>query len=449
MGTRIVLFTRDLRTHDNPALHAAAEAGNVVPLFVLDEHPLRTFGGVNRVHFLLEALEDLRRGLRKIGGDLWVRRGDTVDETLRLARDVEATAIHLTTDASAFARLRLRRLGDEGEFEVKTFPGIAAVDPGILTPESSHHYRVFTPYMRAWLDTPKRDVLGPPKMLRSPSSPEPGRILPLRELSEGKPSPGLARGGETHGRRRAAAWFSSDAANYDNRRNDLAADGTSRLSAYLHFGCVSPLELIAEAPRGQGGREFVRQLCWRDFFLQVLAAVPDYPRSDYRPRNEGWVEDTEGFVKWKNGVTGLPLVDAGMRQLAAEGWMHNRARLVTGSFLTRWMNIDWRDGAQHFWKLLVDGDLASNAGNWQWVAGTGNATRRGQAMNPLRQSKRFDPDGHFVRRYVPELEDLAAPVIHQPWRLGAEELARRGYPVPLSEGASGVAVQSALQLGAV
>jgi deoxyribodipyrimidine photo-lyase len=448
MRTTIVLFTRDLRTHDHPALHAAAESDAVVPLFVLDEHPLRTFGGVNRVHFLLEALEDLRDGLRQIGADLWVRRGDTVYETLRLARDVDAAAIYVTTDASAFAHLRLQRLQDEREFEVKTFPGIAAVDPGTLAPGSGDHYRVFTPYLRAWLSTPKREVLSPPKTLRSPSSPPPGRIPLLRELSQGRPSAGVARGGESHARKRAAAWFSSGASSYDNCRNDLAEDGTSRLSAYLHFGCVSPLEMIAETPRGQGGREWVRQLCWRDFFLQVLAATPDYPRSDYRPRNEEWVEDEGGLERWKAGVTGIPLVDAGMRQLVAEGWMHNRARLVTASFLTRSMNIDWREGAQHFWELLADGDLASNAGNWQWVAGTGNATRRGRAMNPLRQGKRFDPNGDFVRRYVPELADLAAPVVHEPWRLGAQELKRRGYPMALSKGASGLAIQGALQLRA-
>jgi deoxyribodipyrimidine photo-lyase len=433
MTTTIVLFSRDLRVHDNPALYEASLAGDVVPLFVIDDHALDTFGGINRLHFLLESLQDLRANLRRLGSDLWVRRGDTVDEALKLARKLEATAINISADASSYARRRASRLRDEGSMRVNSFPGIAALDPGTISPEGATHYRVFTPYFRAWDRAPKRSVLGAPSHITSPPVEDHGTIPRLSELSKRTPSSSLVAGGETEGRRRSADWLASGVHSYHDQRDDLAADATSRLSSYLHFGCVSSLELVSDAPPGRGSREFVRQLCWRDFFLQVLAVTPDYPRVDYKDRSEGWVDDHDALERWQQGLTGIPLVDAGMRQLSSEGWMHNRARLVVGSFLTRRLNIDWRRGAAHFWELLVDGDLASNAGNWQWVAGTGNATRRGAAMNPLRQAKRFDPEGDYVRRYIPELADVARPAIHEPWRLGPVELRARGYP-PSIEG---------------
>ena len=389
-------------------------------------------------------MEDLRASLRGRGGDLWIRHGDTVGETLKLAREVAAAAVFLSQDASSFARRRIRRLREDAEVEVRTFPGISVVDPGALTPASGDHYRVFTPYMRAWLGLRKRPVVDAPVRVNVPSAPPPGKIPSIAELAQGVASRDLDTGGEAAARERAGRWLSDGIRNYYEVRNDMAADSTSRLSPYLHFGCISARELIAEAPRGKGATEFVRQLIWRDFFLQVLADTPDYPRSDYRSLEGDPVDDPEGLERWKQGITGIPLVDAGMRQLATEGWMHNRARLVTASFLTRTMGIDWREGARFFWDLLVDGDLASNAGNWQWVAGTGNATRRGNVMQPLRQAKRFDRTGEYVRRFVPEIADLDSSVIHEPWKLGERELSARGYVLPLSSEANG---QSSLPLG--
>ena len=432
MTTTIVLFTRDLRTRDHPALHAAAQRGEVVPLFVLDDAAIASYGAANRVGFLLESLEDLRTNLRGLGGNLWIRRGDTVTETFALARAVGANSIYLSADASAFATRRLKRLTSQREFEVQVLPGIAAVEPGSLTPTGGDHYRVFTPFSRVWAAEPKRSCLTAPA-LQSPTTPEPGAIPSLSDLVSQQPSPDVVPGGETAGRARAASWLAEGVHQYHETRDDMGADATSRLSAYLHFGCISPIELLAETPHDAGGKEFIRQLCWRDFFLQVLAARPDYPRSDYRDIGESWLEDPDALQLWKDGMTGVPLIDAGMRQLKAEGWMHNRARLLTSSFLTRSLRVDWRHGAQHFWDLLVDGDVASNAGNWQWTAGTGNATRRAQAMNPLRQAKRFDRAGAYVRRYVPELAELETPEIHEPWRLGDEGLKLLSYPAPLVE----------------
>ena len=176
---------------------------------------------------------------------------------------------------------------------------------------------------------------------------------------------------------------------------------------------------------------FVRQLAWRDFHHQLLAARPDATHQDYRPRGDRWRDDDQALDAWRQGRTGIPIVDAGMRQLLAEGWMHNRARLIVASFLTKTLYLDWRAGAQHFFDHLLDGDVANNCLNWQWVAGTGTDTRPNRVLNPVRQSERYEPNGDYIRRWVPELDSLRPADIHQPWRLGGTELRRRHYPPPI------------------
>jgi deoxyribodipyrimidine photo-lyase len=246
----------------------------------------------------------------------------------------------------------------------------------------------------------------------------------------GRQSPDLPPGGESAGRARLGRWLRRGLERYEERHDAAAADATSRLSPYLHFGCLSARE-VAERAAGRAGAEpFLRQLAWRDFFHQLLAARPEASREDYRPRGGGWREDPEALAAWKAGRTGFPLVDAGMRQLAREGWMHNRARLVAGSFLTKHLGIDWRLGAAHFSDLLVDADVAQNAGNWQWVAGTGADTRPNRVLNPVLQARRHDPDGAYVRRYVPELAAIAGRVVHEPWKLDQNA---NGYPAPIVE----------------
>ena len=404
MRTAFVLFTRDLRVHDNPALAVAAqEAERVLPLFVLDDAILDSFGAPNRLAFLGEALRDLADSL----GGLAIRRGDAVAETVRLARQVGAGAVFLAEDASSFAQQRERRLREE--VDVRVFPSASVVDPDEVLTSSGGRYRVFTPYWRAWREAERRTVLDPPR-IRLPDGVELGRLPDLG----GGDSPARLRGGEREGRKRLARFLDGPLARYEEGADDLAADATSRLSPYLHFGCLSPLEV---AERAAASEAFVRQLCWRDFFLQFLAAHPKTPREDYRERRAGWRDDPDALQAWKEGRTGYPIVDAGMRQLAAEGWMHNRARLIVGSFLTKTLRLDWREGAAHFFDLLVDGDLASNVGNWQWVAGTGVDPRPNRILNPIRQARRFDPDGEYVRRHVPELSDVDARSVHEPWRL--------------------------------
>ncbi|WP_030167264.1 cryptochrome/photolyase family protein, partial [Spirillospora albida] len=426
MRTSIMLFTRDLRIRDNPALAAACRAEHVVPVFVLDEEILKgSFAVPNRVRFLLESLADLRASLRRLGGDLVVRRGDPVTEIARLVQRTGAETLCLADERSAFGRRRLAGLRALG-LDVSAHPGITVVPPGELVPVGGDHYRVFTPYWRAWEAARWRPIADAPKALRLPPGVEPGEIPGAADLVSGVPSPDVASGGEGAGRRRMAKWLRDSAADYDRARDDLAADSTSRLSPYLKFGCVSPREVAEAGPEG-----FRRQLAWRDFHHQVAAAFPALARADYRPRGHRWNQDEDALGAWCEGLTGVPVVDAGMRQLRAEGFMHNRARLITASFLIRSLGIDWRHGLEHFNGGLVDGDVADNAGNWQWVAGTGNSTRPGQAMNPLRQAARFDPRGDYVRRYVPELAGIDGSRVHRPWTLPVEERRSRSYPLPI------------------
>jgi len=431
--TAIVLFNRDLRVHDHPALAAAARAERTVPLFVLDERLLGSrFAAPNRVAFMLEALRDLDEALRKAGGRLFVRRGDPVREAIAVARECGASALRVSADWSAYARAREERLTRacaEERIEFTTHPGITVVPPGAATPAGGDHFKVFSPYHRAWTQLPWRQAAGAPGKLSVPGKLKSGRIPSLDSLIDGPASPGRLPGGESEGRKRMRAWLREGLGSYEDRHDDLASDDTSRLSAYIRWGCVSPLELAREAGERPGGAAFVRQLCWRDFHHQVLAATPSLPHRDYRPRRDRWSKSKQVFEAWREGRTGYPLVDAAMRQLAEEGFMHNRARMTVASFLCKDLYVNWRPGAWHFWDLLTDGEIANNAGNWQWVAGTGNDTRPNRVLNPVRQARRFDPEGHYVRRYLPELEPVRGRAIFEPWRM--EGFDRLDYPPPL------------------
>ena len=407
MDTAVVLFTRDLRVRDHPGLaRAAVEARRVVPLFVLDPAILgSTFGtSLNRRGFLAESLADLDRSLRGLGSRHDVRRGDPVDEALRLAPD----AVFLAEDASARAQEREHRLAER--VDLRLHPANTVVPLGDLKT-----YKVFTPYHRAWSATPLRAPEEPPPLADHGVDGE-----PVPEPPAGR-SPDAARGGESAARDVLERWL-PQVARYDS--NDLGRE-TSRLSPYLHFGCVSPLEC---AVRGRAGAAWVRQLCWRDFYAQLLRAFPQTSRDDLYDRSYARGDAGPAFDAWREGRTGYPLVDAGMRQLAREGWMHNRVRLVAASFLVKDLGVDWRHGADHFEQLLLDGDVASNRGNWQWVAGSGvDHTQGGRMFNPTLQAKRHDPDGAYVRRYVDELAHVEGNRIHEPWRLGGVA----GYPEPI------------------
>ncbi|GIU85265.1 MAG: deoxyribodipyrimidine photo-lyase [Acidimicrobiales bacterium] len=406
----IVLFTRDLRIHDNPALYFAARRGPVLPVFVLD--PAAGLSrSANRRAFLFESLRDLRDSLRALGAELFIRRGDTASELALIVRETGATSVHLAEDVSLAARRRLRhlhqRLAPYG-VQVKTFDSHTVVAPGRLRPVGADHYRVFTPYWRRWSNTEWRDELPPPEHVEMPSrAPADAGAIPelvsaAGESPAGRPnrsgsdvSPDLElRGGESEGRRRVTHALAAG--------DPGQLEGT-RLGAWLRFGCVSSLEVArrAAALGSEWGEELLRRLCWRDFFHQVTAAFPAIVDRPYRPgRERRWRRDPEAAFAWMRGDTGVEIVDAAMRQLAWTGWMPNRMRMVTASYLCKTLGVDWRVGASHFHRLLVDGDVPNNYGNWQWVAGCGNDTRPNRTFNPDRQARVHDPDGSYRERWL-------------------------------------------------
>jgi deoxyribodipyrimidine photo-lyase len=392
------------------------------------------------VQFLLESRADLDAALRALGGRLVVRRGDPVREAVAVARTAGAQAIFASADVSAFARRRARRLGEgcaAHGIEHREFPGITVVAPGAVLPSGGDHVRVFTAYWNRGRAVPLRARVPKPRRLVLPSGLGGGALPRRLDLVTGVTSRDPIPGGETRARARLAAWCRGGVTRYAERHDAPAAEGTSRLSPYLHFGCVSPVEVGSRCFTSGASEAFLRQLCWRDFHHQVTAAFPAIAQTDYRPRGRRRRDDAELFEAWKAGRTGYPIVDAGMRQLAAQGWMHNRARLLTASFLVKDLGLDWRLGARHFLDLLLDGDIASNSGNWQWVAGTGNDTRPHRAFNPIRQALRFDPDGTYVRRWVPELASVPGPRVHTPWALDPAERDRIDYCGPVVTRARG------------
>jgi deoxyribodipyrimidine photo-lyase len=450
----IVWFRRDLRVGDHPALRAALErAERVVPFFCFDDRLLhgRHESG-SRTLFMLECLADLRGSLRDRGGDLVLRRGRPERELPRLARELGAREVHFTPDVSPFASSRDRRvrraLSDAG-VELFAHPGLNAVDDvtAVCTTEG-RPYTVFSPFHRRWKKEPRRPPLEAPRSLPAlPARLAVGALPTLSKLGLESHVPAPLPGGERPGRERLAAFLEQGVRDYATNQNALGTDRTSRLSPYLRFGCVSPRELEARLPPSEGAAAFRRQVAWRDFYFHVLHHFPRNARSEYQDRLRGrirWSYARTRFEAWSEGRTGYPLVDAGMRQLLREGWMHNRARLVAGSFLTKDLGIDWRWGERWFMRLLIDGDEANNNGNWQWIASVGvdpqPAYRR--IYNPARHMERFDPRGDYVRRYVPELRGVPDEYLREPWTMPVDVQREAGcvigrdYPAPIVDHAA-------------
>lgn len=448
MTVSVVLFTADLRLHDHPPLRAAlASSDEIVPLFVRDRAIEEAgFAAPNRLAFLSDCLRDLDAGLRERGGRLVVRSGDVVEEVGRIVSETGAGDVHLAAGGSDYARRREERLRgalESGGRRLHVHDGVVtAVAPGAVTPAASDHFAVFTPYFRRWSAQRVREAFAAPRAVRVPAGPG-SESVPARGAVPGV-SRGLAEGGERQARRQLTAWRRHGLAAYEEGHDDLSGDATSRLSPHLHFGTLSPAELVhrARAAGGAGAEAFVRQLCWREFHHQVLAARPAASREDYRTRHDRWrseADAAEDIEAWRQGRTGYPVIDAAMRQLRHEGWMHNRGRLLTAGFLTKTLYVDWRIGARHFLDLLVDGDVANNQLNWQWMAGTGTDSRPNRVLNPVLQGKRYDPDGRYVRRWVPELAGVPGPAVHEPWKLRGPGRAGPDYPAPVVELADGLA----------
>ena len=352
----------------------------------------------------------------------------------------------MTADVSPFARSRgeqvARVLADAG-VSVQAHPGLGAID-NLAEPRTvaGGPYTVFSPFHRAWERLPRRAVAGAPDALPElPGNLDTGRLPSLETLGLRQEVQEPATGGERAGRERLERFLADGQHGYARSRDSLAAS-TSGLSPYLHFGCLSAREVESRLDNGDGPAAFQRQLCWRDFHHHVLLHFPANVRSEFQARYRGaiaWNRSHELFSAWCEGRTGFPLVDAAMRQLSREGWMHNRARMVAGSFLTKDLGIDWRWGERHFMRLLLDGDAANNNGNWQWIASVGTDPQPvfRRILSPTRQQQAHDPDGLYVRRYVPELLAVPDRFLAEPWTM-PEELQRElgcvigsDYPTPV------------------
>lgn len=401
----LLVFTRDLRLDDNPALCAAAADAPMHCLFVMDDSVLnKSTTSHRRREFLGQCLDDLSRSLTERGGKLEVAYGNWLEQIQERIRELDITSVHISDDYSLYAQTRLQSLEDwcsDAGVAFYRHPGVTVVPPGGIQPSGGGEYKVFTPYWRAWLKSPKRSIVCPPKSFNNSSlESSPTKWDPYTELSS------EIIGGETHGWLRLNNWIQNGINGYEKNRNTPSEDGTSLLSPYLRFGCISPLRLVELCTHLPDAEPFVRQVVWRDFYAQILASRPDCSRNDYRSRGDNWEYDDRSFNSWVQGVTGFPLVDAGMRQLSSQGLMHNRVRMVTASFLVKDLHQDWRLGANYFMSQLLDGDVASNYLNWQWVAGTGTDSNPHRILNPSTQAKRFDSHAAYIRRWVPELSGL-------------------------------------------
>jgi deoxyribodipyrimidine photo-lyase len=349
-----------------------------------------------------------------------IRVGPPERELPELARETHASSVHFASDVSPFAMARDRRVEaalSEASVEPRRHAGNFVADVGKPKP-----YSVFTPFWRAWRELPRREVHGAPRAISLPSNVRVGE-LPHAECPLEDP---IGAPGEKAARARMHA-FVRDGLDHYEERHDLLAGGTSELSPYLHFGCISARELESKAD----SQAFVRQLAWRDFYAHVLLHNPGNAHGAHQQRMDAleWEDDDEALAAWQEGRTGYPVVDAAMRQLHAQGWMHNRGRLIVGSFLTKDLHIDWRRGEAYFMRSLLDGDEAQNNGNWQWVSSVGvdPAPYFRRLYNPVLQQRRHDPDGEYVRRWVPELRDVPVEHLAEPWKNDAAP----DYPPPI------------------
>ncbi len=424
----IVWFRRDLRLADNPAWSAATDQHDAVTaLFVLEPKLWRSAASMRRA-LLRGHLQALDEQLRGFGGRLRIEIGEPAKIVPAVAGETGASTVFVNADYSPHSIARDAAVAETVHLE--SFAGLAVHAPGEILTAAGTPPRVFTPYWKRWKDHPWG--LWPAAGDVSVAA-EPGADLPDEETPP-------FECGEAAARDRLHS-FLERVDDYTATRDRPDLDATSRLSSDLHFGTLDPRRVRHETGETTQSRiGLVRQLCWRDFYLQVLWQHPRSLDLEFRPEYRGmpWRNDDAGFAAWAAGTTGYPIVDAGMRQLREEGYIHNRVRMIAASFLVKDLLIDWRLGERWFRRHLVDGDIAQNAGNWQWVAGTGtDAAPYFRVFNPVSQSRKFDPDGRYIHRYVPELRELEAPGVHAPWKVGPLELASAGitlgetYPEPM------------------
>ena len=433
-------FRRDLRLHDNPAWAQATKSAEVAALVVVEPQLLAAAGPLRRRAYLA-ALVGLDRSLREVGGSLWVATGDPASVVPQVARIVGAGAVCVNNDVTRWSTERDRRVCDAGDVPLDGFWGTVVHAPGTVLTAGGTLSRVYTPFYRRWLTVQLRApaLPGPASVVSAPPEFSVGTVV---KESEVQPE------GDSWALDKLDDWL-QHVDDYDERRDLFHLSATSELSAALHFGQLSPCHVAESVGSGTPGRDaYVRQLAWRDWYTHLTAQHPNIDRVCLRPQYE-CVDWTSGrtadrlFEAWCEGMTGYPIVDAAMRGLAATGWMHNRLRLIAASFLVKDLLVDWRRGERWFRRLLVDGDIAQNAGNWQWVAGVGtDAAPYFRVFNPVTQSRRFDPEAHYLRSVLPELANLSDTDIHAPWQAKTLDLASAGvtlgttYPSPIVDHAA-------------
>ena len=460
----IVWFRQDLRLDDNPALIAAAETGRpVLPLYILDDDtPGRwRMGGASR-WWLHRSLDALSQGLKRAGLTLALRRGEPRAVLDAAIAESGATAIFwnrcyepyaIARDTAVKAALKARGL------DIRSFNAGLLCEPWSVVTKAGGPFKVFTPFWRACQDAGiDAETQRAPSRITA-AHPLTGDALDDWKLLPRRPDWAAAFGeswtpGEDGAKQRLAAFLDASLAAYPSDRDRPDRDATSGLSPHLHFGEIGPRQAVRAAPAAadrapgsdQAAAKFLSEIGWREFSHHLLHQFPDLPHHNFRPEFDAmaWADDPAGLKAWQAGRTGVPIVDAGMRQLWRTGWMHNRVRMVAASFLVKHLLIDWRQGADWFWDTLVDADLANNAASWQWVAGCGaDAAPYFRIFNPILQGEKFDPRGDYVRRFVPEIAGLTDKWLHKPWQAPPEALARAGirlghdYPLPVIDLARG------------
>ncbi len=452
MSTAIWWIRRDLRLCDNQALTAAlASADQVAPVFVLDPALLAsTFVGDKRLAFLFDGLRSLDANLRQRGSRLLVRQGDPAVELARLAAETGAEAIFAEGDVTPFARSRDERV--KAQLPLKLTRGLTVQRSSAVVKDDGSPYTVYTPFSKRWLSLPlptEADLLGAPARIVTPDSLASLPIPAEPALPASVPFPA----GEAEAQRRLAAFVEGDGAaitRYREERNRPDLEGTSKLSPYLRFGMLSARQAVVAACTARlaartddvrgGADTWLSELIWREFYVAILYHFPYVRSGSFQRQYERipWANDESDFAAWCEGRTGYPIVDAAMRQLVQSGWMHNRTRMIVASFLVKDLLIDWRWGERFFMQHLLDGDPANNNGGWQWTAGVGtDAAPYFRIFNPTAQGEKFDPDGDYVRRWLPELSRVPAKYIHAPWTMPLSEQSRAGcvigkdYPAPI------------------
>ena len=410
--TSIIWFRRDLRISDHPALLAAIEeAEEIVPVFILDK-TLIDATGTKRLAYLANSLRALDETLNN---SLHVMVGDQVDVLKELMQRYDAQSVHISQEFEPYGVARDARVEAAGINLVRTGSPYAVAPGRVRKPSDGLNYRVYTPFYNAWCVHGWRKPAETPKKINAVKPAESDRNFPTWQLPAGTT---ITEAGERAALKRWE-WFQKNGLdNYDEARNMAGIDGTSKLSAHLKWGEIHPRTLLANLGESKAHTVFRKEIAWREFYADVLHNNPHTENEYYAERfaEMRYNKPDEKFEAWKQGRTGYPFVDAAMRQIVTEGWMHNRTRMVVASFLVKDLHLEWQLGADFFKEHLVDFDVASNAHGWQWTAGTGtDASPYYRVFNPIEQGRKFDPEGTYIRKYVPELAHLSGSDIHEPW----------------------------------